>query len=111
MQEVVKRMQERQAPKKKGFEPGEYVRLVLAKISEDTTVPVVLPSGTWTSAGDYVFFMVDKTMYRGEVLFSDMCDVDGTLWTAVIVMSGITQPYKAVKWAKVHEIEWEEETT
>ena len=102
MQEVVKRMQDRQKPKVKA---DQYVSLCIAK----TTIgsyPVVLPSYK-VSVGDLVWFPIEGGTIQGEVMFVACCSPVDDLWRGLIVAMKM-EPVVAIKYASMTDVKWEE---
>jgi hypothetical protein len=103
MQEVVKRLQERQKPEPK--EP-EYFWLCIA-VANDKMYPVILPPSVYgVSVGDIVFFRPDNIAIEGEIRFAKpYCHDDDDIWTALMVFSG-TEPVKVVRHCRSEVVKW-----
>ena len=109
MQEVVKRMQERQ-DKKESPKVPVYYELCLVKLATDM-VPVYLPSDFYSAnVGDWVFFPYeDGTEFQAEIVFAEYCEADSPIWTAVTVATQMA-PIRATKFMRSPKIvEWKEE--
>jgi hypothetical protein len=108
MQEVVKRMQERQQaaepPKKIG-----PVNLCLVDVDGDL-YPVMLPASVYLNVGDVVVFETKAMNQKsGKVVFFDsVCQEDDRIWTLMTVATGMA-PNRAVTFFKKGDCEWKEE--
>lgn len=108
MQEVVKRMQERQ----KDAKLPDRVTLVIAEYGGNK-YPVILPKSLFhIQMGDLVWF---KPAYRlttvcGEIKYvDDYCEPDGPVWTLAVIATGM-EPIRAIRVAHATDLNWKEET-
>ena len=107
MQEVIKRMQERQ---EKTNEPKlpDRVTLVIAKW-QGKNYPVILPKLSNIKSGDYVWFQPEGAVVCGDVMYvEDYCDPDGSVWTLATIATE-REPIKAIRVAYSTDLRWEEE--
>lgn len=109
MQEVVKRLQEKQERQKEVKMP-EHVTLVIAKWS-GKNYPVILPRPLFSiQPGDLVWFKPESAAVCGDVMYvDDYCDPDGAVWTLATITTE-REPIKAVRVARTSELNWEEES-
>lgn len=105
MQEVVKRLQERQKPQESAKEP-DYFWIAIAK-AHSAMYPVMLPSSLYkVNAGDIVFFNPDGAAIEGEIVYAtDFHKTDDVLWVALTVMTG-REPLKVVRYFKQEVLKW-----
>ena len=104
MQEVVKRMQERQAPK---IKPDKYYELLLVN-SNSKNYLVVMPSCS-VSVGDIVWFPVNGKVEMGEVVFDGYYRPDQDMWDGLKIAMNM-EPILATKYAMAREAKWEDES-
>lgn len=108
MQEVVKRMQEKQKelpkPEQKPKE-AKSCKLCLARANGDLW-PVTIPNDEFVYIGDLVFFEVAGRQMQGVVEFLKPCltPTDG-LWIAVTLMAEM-EPVRAIKAARISYMDW-----
>lgn len=106
MNEVTKRLQERQTPKLK---EGKFISLCLVDAA-DNTYPVVIPD-YGIAVGDLVWFLDPELMkfprgvIQGEVKFVGRCEVKSDLWNGIEMATGI-KPINCIKYAHPVEAEW-----
>ena len=106
MQEVVKRMQERQ----QAAEPPKKIGPVnLAMVRADGEFyPIMFPSDVYLGTGDVVVFMVG-TLKRGHVVFFESyCKEDDKIWALMTVTAGIA-PVRAIEYYRKSICDWKEE--
>ena len=105
MQEVVKRLQERQKPQESAKEP-DYFWIAIAK-AHGAMYPVMLPSSIYkVNVGDIVFFNPDGVAIEGEIVYAtDFHKTDDVLWVALTVMTG-REPLKVVRYFKQEALKW-----
>ena len=108
MQEVVKRLQEKQERQNEVKLP-DRVTLVIAKWN-GKNYPVILPKPMFIQPGDLVWFRPEGAAVCGDVLYvDDYCNPDGPIWTLATVTTG-REPIKAIRIAQTSELNWEEES-
>lgn len=112
MQEVVKRLQEKQERQKEPKMP-EYVTLVIAKW-QGKQYPVVFPQTVfYVQPGDLVWFKPEGQNGMaacGDVLYvDDYCEYDGKIWTLASITTGM-EPIKVIRYARTSDVNWEEES-
>lgn len=105
MQEVVKRIQERQKPDE--VQPkNPYMDICLVKTENNQIYPVVLPEYLYgVRNGDIAVFTNCSRTLQGEVVFHSSDKEDGTIWTALTIATGKT-PARATKYYRLEECKW-----
>jgi hypothetical protein len=89
---------------------NDRVTLCIAKTSNGTTVPVVIPNKFYTPGeDDILYFKVDGVERIGDILFCNEYETVGeTLWNALVAAYGM-EPIKATKIAHVTVCDWGDE--
>lgn len=106
MQEVVKRMQEKQEKMKEAKHP-DRVTLCIVRWHGDN-YPVVMPKMFRIEPGDLVWFKAESGSVCGDVIYvDDYCEPDGTTWTLATITTG-KEPIRATRYAPISELKWED---
>jgi hypothetical protein len=111
MQEVVKRMQEKQerettkASETPRVKADQYVSLCIVKTSIGN-YPIVLPTYS-VNVGDLVWFPIDGGTIQGEVMFVGRCSPEDDLWNGLVVAMQM-EPVVAIKYASMTDVKWED---
>ena len=108
MQEVVKRIQERQTTKVSKtprVKADQYVSLCIVKASIGN-YPIVLPTYS-VNVGDLVWFPIEGGTIQGEVMFVACCSPEDDLWRGLRVAMKM-EPVVAVKYASMKDVKWED---
>lgn len=107
MQEVVKRIQERQE-KQKEVKLPDRVTLCIVRWA-DKNYPVILPRLFHLNPGDLVWFKPRSNMECGTVVYTnDFCEPNEDIWTLVTITTGM-EPIRACRYAQISDVKWEEE--
>lgn len=108
MQEVVKRMQERQ----KDAKLPDHVTLVIAEYGGNN-YPVILPKSLYRiQPGDLVWFIPSAGLKPvcGDIKYvDDYCEPDGPVWTLAVIATGM-EPIRAIRVAHASDLSWKEVT-
>lgn len=107
MQEVVKRLQEKQERQKEDKLP-ERVTLVIAKW-QGKKYPVILPRPLYIELNDLVWFKPDNSdaCVCGDILYvDDYCKPDDQIWTLTVIVTGM-EPIRAIRYAHASDANWE----
>lgn len=113
MQEVVKKMQERQQGQKKPEtkeKPRFHGKLCIAKVRDGSAIyPVMMPDDFWgIKIGDLVTFKTPNTIHEAIVLSYENCQEDDDTWTDTIIALG-QAPVKAIKYYVLRNDIWKED--
>lgn len=105
MQEVVKRIQERQKPEETSPK-NQYMDLCLVKAKDNQVYLVVLPNYLYgVRNGDIAVFDYCSRTIQGEVVFHSSDKEDGTIWTGLTIATGKT-PARATRYYRLEECKW-----
>lgn len=113
MQEVVKRMQERQQEPQKLEEkakPKFDGKLCIAKVRDSNDIyPVMFPSNCYgIKIGDLVTFNTIGKTHEAVILSYENCQEDDDVWTDTIIALG-QAPVKAIKYYVLRNDIWKED--
>lgn len=108
MQEVVKRMQERQ----KEVKLPDRITFVIAAYG-GKKYPVILPKSLFhIQSEDLVWFKPGPGLATvcGEIKYvDDYCEPDGPVWTLAVIATGM-EPIRAIRVALASDLNWKEVT-